>query len=220
MFSWMTLLSLLPVIIAILFSGYITYRYNLVLNETRDIVRHSLSVSTAINDIMLDLQDLETGQRGYVITGDADYLEPFDTARETFQGDLEKLRSLVRDNPAQIARTDRVANLAGQKLDELERTIRVRRDQGFAAAQAIVADDVGKTTMDEIRDEVDAMHSDETDLLNENTERLKQTERQVVFVIAITMALALIGRLVGIVLPFLWRRRKASKATSASSAPS
>lgn len=206
LFSWMAVLSALPVVLAVLCGGYITYRYNLLLGETRTMVSHSLEVSGGIDDLMLDLQDLETGQRGYLIAGDEAYLGPFRSARQRFETDLAGLRTLIGDNASQIAATDRIAELIGAKLDELEETIRVRRDKGFAAAQAIVASGRGKDTMDRIRQEVDAMRARESALMTARTERLRRTENMVVLVVATGIALILLGRFVALFVAGWWRR--------------
>lgn len=211
LFSWLTVLSAVPVVIAVLFGGYITYRYNLLLDQTRQMVQHSLEVSGGIDDLMLDLQDLETGQRGYLITGEEDYLEPFQSARQRFETDLASLRKLVGDNESQIAGTDRIAALMRAKLDELEETIRVRREEGFAAAQAIVASDVGKDTMDRIRDEIGAMRTRESGLMAARTDRMRDTQNLVVLVVAIGITLSLLGRVVALFVPGWWRRWSRSR---------
>jgi len=206
LFSWLTVLTALPVILAVLFGGNITYRYNLVLTETRQMVGHSLEASAGIDDLMLDLEDLETGQRGYLITGEEDYLQPFQSARRRFESDLASLQKLIGDNESQIASTDRIAALMRAKLDELEATIRVRREQGFAAAQAIVASNLGKDTMDRLREEVGAMRTRESSLMTARTARMRDTENLVVLVVAIGIALSLLGRVVAVFVPGWWRR--------------
>lgn len=216
--SWTTLIGMLPVLVAVVFSGYITYRYNTALNETRALVRHSLAVTTAIDDLLLDLQDLETGQRGYLITGESAYLEPFETARQRFDDDVEALKNLVDDDPIQTAGVDRIDALAREKLEELDRTIQVRREDGFAAARAIVADDSGKATMDRIRREVDTMRAHEQGLLTANNDLLRNDERQVVLVVAAAVALSLIGRLVGLFLT-AWMRARSDSGKAARSGP-
>ncbi len=201
----------MPIVVTVLCGGYVSYRYNLLLNETRQMVDHSLEVAGGIDSLMLDLQNLETGQRGYLITGEEDYLQPFQSARQRFATDLASLRQLTADNPSQIASIDRIAALIPTKLDELEKTIRVRREQGFAAAQAIVASDVGKDTMDRIRSEVSAMRTRETELMAARTDSMRDTERMVVLVIAVVIALSLLGRLLGLFLPRWWLRRSRSR---------
>jgi CHASE3 domain sensor protein len=58
--------------------GYLSYRYNILLRENRDLVVHTYQVINAINGLLIRLEDAETGQRGYIITGD----EPSATARK------------------------------------------------------------------------------------------------------------------------------------------
>jgi CHASE3 domain sensor protein len=198
---------MLPITIAVLCSGYITYRYNLVLNQTRDLVHHSLDVTTAIGDLMIDLQDLETGQRGYLITGDQSYLSPFQEARDQFDDDLNALENLVGDNAEQMASADTIVSLVREKLDEMDQTIQVRRDEGFDAAREIVASDIGKQTMDSIRTEIGTMRDRENRLLTEYTDRVHHTENHVIVIVAITIVLSLIGRLIALLVPVWWRRR-------------
>lgn len=209
-FNWVTVLSMLPIMVAVLCSGYITYRYNVVLNETRSLVRQSLKVTTSIADLMLDLQDLETGQRGYLITGDQAYLAPFEAARDRFKGDLVELLKLVGDNETQTDSAKRIAGLVRDKLDELEQTIRVRRDDGFDAARAIVANGTGKVTMDRIRILVDTMRAREGEMLTANTGQMRRSENRVIVVVGITILLSLIGRLAALLLPIWWRSRSKS----------
>jgi methyl-accepting chemotaxis protein len=51
--------------------GYLSYRYNILLRENRDLVVHTYQVINAIDGLLIRLEDAETGQRGYIITGDA-----------------------------------------------------------------------------------------------------------------------------------------------------
>lgn len=207
--TWATFLGLLPIIVAILVSGYITYRYNRSVAEIREEVRHSLVITAAIDDALIDLQDLETGQRGYLITGDEDYLEPFDEGRAHFETDLKTLKSLVSDDATHAASVESIVDLSNAKLDELEETISVRRAQGFEAAQAIVRSNEGKRTMDEIRDKVSALRAAEASRLEQQTQDMRRTENQVFLVVIITVGLGIAGRLLGLFLPAWWRARRA-----------
>ncbi|MEM7444819.1 MAG: CHASE3 domain-containing protein [Pseudomonadota bacterium] len=198
---------MLPVTIAVLCSGYVTYRYNVALEQTHELVHHSLEVSDLISNLMLDLQDLETGQRGYLITGEDSYLAPFEAAHSRFSNDLERLRDLVSDNQQLIEETEHITGLIHEKLDELDSTVEVRREQGFEAAREIVANNVGKETMDAIRDVVANMHSQVDSRLSENTAQLRRLENEVILIVGITIALSLFGRLTALLLPIWWRSR-------------
>jgi PAS domain S-box-containing protein len=94
------------------------------------------------------LRDAESAQRGYLLTGDARYLVPYDTALPKIAADRARLRSL---SPVHREQAQRLSDLVGVKLDDLAQTIHVRESGDAAAALAIVQTDRGKETMDEIR---------------------------------------------------------------------
>ena len=206
--TWSTFFSILPIVVAILASGYITYRYNSALTALREDVRISLEITTAIDDVLIDLQDLETGQRGYIITGNARYLEPFQVARGRVGDDLSHLRDLLQQRTESAGLVAVLSELTEAKLSELESTIEARRDAGFATAQAIVEGDEGKATMDAIRGVVDRMRAAEADRLRDKTEAIHRQERHVILIVGITIALSILGRLLGLALSVWWSVRK------------
>jgi methyl-accepting chemotaxis protein len=217
-YSLPALLGLLPILIAVVGSGYITYRYDLFLTETRLLVDHSLKVTDAIDDIMLTLQDAETGQRGYIITGEDAYLEPYRKATDGLAGELADLRKLIGDNADQTASLRHIEALSQNKLKELGTTIAVRRSEGFEAARAIVLDDEGKDTMDRIRTEVAEMRAREAALLVARDGDLRRTESRVVLIVALTVLLGVVGRALSLVMPVLWRRSRARARAKGSRA--
>jgi PAS domain S-box-containing protein len=140
--------------------------YNLNQVETAaEWVAHTHAVSSDLNACLATLDDAETGQRGFLITGDDSYLAPYRTSVSVLDSRFRHLADLTRDNPAQQADAGELRRLANEKLTELARTIAVRRSDGFAAAQAIVATHQGKETMDAIRAVEDRMLARETMLL-------------------------------------------------------
>ena len=125
------------------------------------------------------MKDAETGQRGYVITGDPGYLAPFAQAVTNVKDELAALRRLTREDPAQQERLRHLDALVAEKLVELDQTIRARTDQGFDAAAHIVATDRGKRLMDEIRLLVGTMRSEEDRLYAERAAREASESRAV-----------------------------------------
>ena len=90
-------------------------------------------------DRLLDvLKDAETGQRGFVITGDSSFLAPYEEGSAAVPDALRTLEPLA-DSVEERAILGEIARLARQKLHELSTTIRLRRDNGFAPAVAVVA---------------------------------------------------------------------------------
>ena len=102
-------------------------------------------------DRLLDLlTDAETGQRGYVITGDAGFLDPYHASAAAIPAAVRDLKPLA-DGRGEQATLDEIERLAQRKVDELAATIRLRRDEGFAPAAAIVGNRDGKGDMDRLR---------------------------------------------------------------------
>ena len=127
-------------------------------SHTQDVLRDTVALLSA-------LKDAETGQRGYLITGEDQYLEPYVTARAAADDALAGVRDPTRDNPAQQARLVDLEPLLAAKFDEMQRTIDVRDDAGLDAAAAIVRADEGKALMDEIRGVLDDVVAEEEALL-------------------------------------------------------
>jgi diguanylate cyclase (GGDEF)-like protein len=96
------------------------------------------------------LKDAETGQRGYIITGDKAYLEPYATARGSMPAALAELSSSV-DGAEEAALMREIAALSGDKLSELADTIRLRETAGLGPAAQAVSERHGKQLMDSLR---------------------------------------------------------------------
>lgn len=101
--------------------------------------------------------DTETGQRGYVITGRPEYLEPYSSALPKIAQQFERLTRLTEGDAIQQRRLSDLRSLLDRKQTELASVIAVRRTQGFTAAQAIVQDDTGMKLMDQVRAIVSGM---------------------------------------------------------------
>src|SRR5262249_7788438 len=91
------------------------------------------------------------GQRGFIITGDASYLEPYQSALTAIKTTFGDLKQLTLDNPNHQRRWAAMAPLIDSKLAELRETIELRRTQGFDAALKVVQSNAGKSIMDQLR---------------------------------------------------------------------
>jgi signal transduction histidine kinase len=115
-----------------------------------------------LTDIRSLITDAETGQRGYLLTGDEAYLQPFERAKAELPTALDDVRASYRTgNDAALAKTDRLADLTRVKLGELQATIDLYRERGSTNALKIVHTGVGEETMDELRSVIDDMRVSE-----------------------------------------------------------
>ena len=131
----------------------------------RDLVVHTRDVIFTTFATLTALQDAETGQRGYIITGADEYLQPYHNALTALSTDTSALRALTRDNVTQQRRLDTLSTLVSAKLAELAHTIDLRRAGKIAEAGAVIRAGAGKQSMDEIRKLLTAMDETERTLL-------------------------------------------------------
>lgn len=156
------------------------------------LVAHSHVVATKLTDLLSELKDAETGQRGYIITGNDDYLSPYRAALDTIPATMQDLRQLTSDNPAQQQRLDALQPLIDSKLAELKETIDLRRASGFDAASKVVADNSGKVTMDKARILIGDTITAEDQLLAARTHKVEESAKA-------AMAITIWGGIAGVV---------------------
>jgi methyl-accepting chemotaxis protein len=146
--------------------GVLSYRNTTELIASADKVTHTYQILGKLESIIGAITDAETGQRGYIITGDDAYLEPYNGATAVIDATLKDLRQLIKD-PGQQKRLDALEPLVTARLDIIRVNIDTRRTKGFKAAQDLVLSGQGKKIMDEIQRAVAVMTDEENRLLNE-----------------------------------------------------
>lgn len=128
---------------------------------------HTRVVIESLGALFSSIKDAETGQRGFIITGQPEYLEPYHARFDAALTHLADLRRLTADNPQQQQRLAVLAPLVAAKFSTLQQTIALRETQGFAAASAVVMAGSGKNLMDQIRMLVAEAQEVEAQLLQE-----------------------------------------------------
>jgi len=173
---WLVLgLSLGPIALGLI--GWIAYSNTDDLVAQRALRRLSLETQLSIEAVRTAVIDAETGGRGYVLTGDPDYLKPYTKAVDDIDGRMRDLGQRTAGNPLQQQAQQRLADLVRAKLELLSTIVAARRDQGFEAAVAAIKDGVGDGLTDRIRDVLNAMKGEEERLLDQHEEEAARIER-------------------------------------------
>jgi methyl-accepting chemotaxis protein len=174
--------------------GAVSWRSTVMLNETAERVSHTHQVLTTLEDVVSTMKDAETGQRGFTITGDEQYLAPYRAAVGVIGEKLKALRGLTNDNAGQQRRLDRLEPLITEKLAALQDTVEARRsgEKGFEAALGVIKTGRGKKAMDGIRNIVDEMKGEENRLLAERTKEAQASSRNVTLTILIGTVLSFV----------------------------
>ncbi|MCX6327904.1 MAG: CHASE3 domain-containing protein [Bacteroidia bacterium] len=126
---------------------------------------HTYDVMQNQEQVFSLLKDAETGERGYVITGDEKYLEPLNLAEKSLMQKIDDGLELTKDNPPQQQRIANVKLLLVEKLTTVNQIVDLRKEKGFNAALEAVTTDNGKKVMDDIRVAIQEIQQVENDLL-------------------------------------------------------
>src|SRR5947209_66570 len=142
----------------------LAYRNTRQLLEDAGWVAHTQEVLDLTSDVLRTLVDAETGQRGFLITGKEDFLDPYQQALARLDQQVRTLKDKTQDNRRQQARIGELETLTAERLALLKKGIDLRR-QSAEEAQALIATGQGKAKMDAIRRLIASMQDDEHDLL-------------------------------------------------------
>ncbi|MHB8581279.1 MAG: methyl-accepting chemotaxis protein [Ignavibacteriaceae bacterium] len=156
------------------------------INRTNDSVQisiHTYKVLQELEGVLSSLKDAETGQRGFIITGESKYLAPYNSAVTTISQELKDLRDLTSDNMNQQRRLDNLEPLITKKFNELNETIALRKNKGFQSAKKVVSTDIGKQVMDDIRNVIGKMENEENSLLKARFDRMQSNKNTTIAII-------------------------------------
>ena len=158
--AWATL-GLAVVLVFFVVTGIVAYRNIEVLRNNNQKIIHTHQVIVGLDELLSAAQDAETGQRGYLLTGDTVYLAPYEAAVADMTARVDAVGRLTQGNPSQQASLVQVRRHVNAKLAELKETLELRRTAGFEAALARMSTDRGKLEMDAIRTQLDLMRQEE-----------------------------------------------------------
>jgi PAS domain S-box-containing protein len=194
---------LLPIAIVavVVIAGLFYFDWTL-LRDARMEVGHLQRVLSANEALLSSLKDLETGQRGYLLTGDRNYLQPYQKAKGELGGLTDSLGREVRF-PNQVERVRKLRPLIEARVAEVDATLPARDQPGAEAAAGVVRTDRGEATMDAIRELSAALANEGYARLVANSADLEAQSLQTRFAVllgcgilvgVLTLSLALIQR--------------------------
>ena len=131
-----------------------------------DLFEHTQEVLRTNDNTFLDLLDIEAGSRGYVLTGDAVFLEPIKIAIARINSNLSILTKLTRDNPSQLLRIDTLKKLVDERLVLLGGMIESKKQNRFSKLDEETTVLRGKILTDKIRLVNGSINSSEFNLLS------------------------------------------------------
>lgn len=155
--------------------------------STAELIETGVSVGQAhqvierLSSLLAGLVSVQTGARGFALTGEERFLEPYQAALGDIGSRLRALREATRDNSLQQSRIDTLDSLVTRHLSLQKERIRVRREQGMDATRALILGGEGEKAMDLLRGVIAAMQAEEKALLerrqSESREAASRTAR-------------------------------------------
>lgn len=178
-------LSLLILFVTSL-ASFISIR-NLILNS--ELVAHSNAVISNLDEVLSTLKDAETGQRGYLLTGDNEFLEPYNGARQTSLELLNEINVQTRDNAFQQKNAKKLEEIIQGRMGVLQNTISAKsRGAGVSIGELRN----GKTYMDAARVLIKTMKTEELRLLEERTKTMNTLAGYTPILILLAAVLAIV----------------------------
>ena len=160
------------------------------------------------HEIMLGLErtqslmkDIETGQRGFLLTGQERFLEPYEFARPVLSRQLDDVGALLATTPLQRERMDNLREAVDAKLDHVDTMISLRRNGHAEEAVERVASGEGKFLMDDVRSIAGSLTRAEQELLHQRMETADQARTLMDYAFGLA-GILLIG-LLGLQLTFI-----------------
>lgn len=173
--SWSIYLLLAISIGFTVMTGFIIYYGEVEKTEdTRNLLKTQEVIRSA-NQLYMTLLDAETGQRGYLITGNKQYLEPYNNSTQHVQSRLDKLKERLKGGKEQQLVDNELEPAIESKLEELKQSIKLFNEDGGEAAIELTNTHAGRELMDQIRSSLDKIIAQEEQLLTERREELDQS---------------------------------------------
>jgi two-component sensor histidine kinase len=155
--------------------------------QIRD-VQQTYEMRRQAGELIQSLVDAETGQRGYLLTQDDGYLEPYRRAVTTLDVTYRNLVAMVEDNPSRKARVGSIAEAIEQKRAEMATTISLASDDRLREALSILRSDAGRTLMQRIRDTLEILIAEEDAQLIDRNGRVDNSRRWLTATILLALA--------------------------------
>jgi PAS domain S-box-containing protein len=180
------------------------------INTSKSLLNTQVTINS-LQELLSHIKDAETGQRGYILTRNDAYLEPYQTAVVKVTPEIQQLRKLTASDPQQVRQLDILEPLIVAKVNELKKTIDLRQRQGLDAALEVIKTDEGNYLMNDIRNIILQMENEEQQQLQQDLKLTKTSVSNTILMQAIAICLSFL--ILAIVYYFIYREGRERKFT-------
>lgn len=197
---WRTNLTFGLAILILLVVGAVAVRNARELVKSAHWVSHTHEVLEHLESLLSETKEMESAQRGYMLTGREVYLEHYQDILKEINTEIATVRNLTRDNPVQQKSMDAAEALIHQKIDFSENLIETRQKQGFEASVKLLSGDRGLKIMNRIVAQINAMEQEEESLLKVRNDDNQGSADSTVLVVYAGMGVAILLVLISAIL--------------------
>ncbi|QYR22555.1 methyl-accepting chemotaxis protein [Paenibacillus sp. sptzw28] len=162
-------------------------------NEMSFVTGHDMEVHDLTNQITKSMIDMETGQRGYIITGDESYLAPYKSGKTDWQNEFARLSILVSDNPAQVAKLKAIkTNIINWIQHAGDYSIQLKTNGDANGLTQFFKNDPGKKDMDGLRQKLEQFITTEKGLTQQRVDNLNRQDSTLKVILKSLLAAAIL----------------------------
>ncbi len=187
-----TEIAITLMLVLLLAIGFVAYRSSNEFIASSAQVVHSREIRGSLQRILSLVEEIETGQRGYIITGESSFLEPYQRATDKIEERLVHVKTLTTDEPQLQAQIETLIRLVQSRIAFAAESIELRRSRGFAAARDLLLSGKGKQEMDQIRTLIIEIREAEKIQLQEQSNRTGALAQSTITVVEAGSALAVV----------------------------
>ena len=167
----------IPMATVVVLGAYLSYHYHQLTIQNRERVDRAYQVLDVVDGLYISVQNADLAVRDYIITGDDGHLAMFQAALKSEGEDTERLRALLVASATQETNLAKIDGSIATELSGLGKTIELRRQQGFNAAQAAIRNGDGGRGMVAIREQVTVLAENERRFLMKRQADTREHER-------------------------------------------
>ena len=209
-------IAAIPMATVVVLGAWLSYHYHQLTIQTRDRVDRAYEVLDVVDGLFISVQNADEAQRDFIITGDDSHLGQFQAALKAEGENSAQLKTLLAASPKQEENLSRLDIAVAAKLAELGRTIALRQQQGFNAAQLAIRNGDDGAAMLAIRRQVTVLAQTERNFLMRRQADTREHERDTLLVGIFIAALSVTTRiLIALGIRHVHSRRQAAIADAA-----
>jgi signal transduction histidine kinase len=193
-------------LITLLIIGTQTYKNIISFQQQTKFIEETHQVITTLQNLLTLITDADTGQRGFVITGNETYLEPYDISLSNLSSTISRINKLISNNDKH---SDLLRNinlsvypLLQSKISDLDKTIDMRKNYGFNASAEVMSADNGENLMDQVRKNIISIIDEEEKILQSNTNKSVIDGQNLLFIYIVGILISIVITTITIIVTY------------------